>query len=138
MTYTVLVGIGVVFVILIDVGVLRTRRLASASFWLSYAIVLCFQLLTNGTLTGREVVRYNDESIIGSGNEVASPAFLGDGRIAYAPVEDLAFGFAFVLLTVSVWCWLGRVGVQSAPRSGPPRWRSDPEPGPAAGPGPGP
>ncbi|MDX6324500.1 MAG: hypothetical protein QOK15_854, partial [Nocardioidaceae bacterium] len=33
---------------------------------------------------------------------------LGDGRLGYAPVEDLAFGFALVLTTCVVWVLLGR------------------------------
>jgi len=33
---------------------------------------------------------------------------VGEGRLVYAPVEDLAFGFALVLTTSVVWVWLGR------------------------------
>ena len=40
---------------------------------------------------------------VGSGRVV----FLGDGRIAYAPVEDLAFGFALVLMSCAAWVWAG-------------------------------
>jgi hypothetical protein len=47
----------------------------------------------------------------------------GDGRIVFAPVEDLLFGFALVVLTQVLWVWLGRRGVQRTPYSGPPRVR---------------
>jgi hypothetical protein len=63
-----------------------------------------FQLLTNGWLTGRGIVRYDPDTIIGSGRV----SLFGDGRIAYAPVEDLGFGFALVLTSCVVWVWLGR------------------------------
>jgi hypothetical protein len=29
-------------------------------------------------------------------------------RLVYAPVEDLVFGFAMVLLTLDLWVWWGR------------------------------
>jgi hypothetical protein len=62
-----------------------------------------FQLLTNGWLTGRLIVTYDPDAILGSG----TVPFLGDGRIAYAPVEDLGFGFALVLATCALWVWWG-------------------------------
>jgi hypothetical protein len=37
---------------------------------------------------------------------------LGDGRLLYAPVEDVAFGFALVLQTLCWWVFWGRRGVQ--------------------------
>ena len=64
-------------------------------FWVSYAIVLAFQLIVNGVLTGLSIVRYSPKVIFG-------------WRVAWAPVEDLGFGFALVLLTLSTWVWLGR------------------------------
>lgn len=99
MTYTWCALAAVVVTLVIDLLVVRTRVVLTLQWWLSYVIVLIFQLLTNGWLTGRGIVRYLPESIIG-GREVP---FLGDGRIAYAPVEDLGFGFALVLFTVVVW-----------------------------------
>ena len=70
----------------------------------AYGIVVAFQLITNGWLTGRGIVRYSDHAILGSGRI----AFLGDGRIAYAPVEDLGFGFALVLTSCAAWVWAGQ------------------------------
>lgn len=81
--------------IAVDLVVLRTRLLARRAFWVSYAIVLAFQLLMNGVLAGLPVVSYDPRAILGP-------------RIARAPIEDIGFGFAMIALTLSVWVWLGR------------------------------
>ena len=111
MTYTVAAVLGVVAAALVDVALLRTWLLRRRAFWVSYAIVLFFQLLVNGVLTGLRIVRYDPAAIIG-------------WRVAYAPVEDLLFGFALVLITLSGWVWAGRRAAtrqRRAGRSGPPR-----------------
>ena len=95
--------VGVAVAVGVDLVVLRTRLLATSRWWLAYAIVLFFQLLTNGWLTGRGIVRYASDAIIGS----SRITFLGDGRVVWAPVEDLLFGFALVLLTCAAWVWVG-------------------------------
>lgn len=121
MSYTLLAAIGVVAVVIIDLWVLRTRLLTRKVFWTAYAIIIFFQLLTNAVLTGTKTVRYDGEAIIGNTTTTADPLpFLGAGRIAYAPVEDLLFGFALVVLTMSLWVFWGRRGVQRTPYSGPP------------------
>ncbi len=108
MTYTQLAVLGVVCAVVLDVWVLRTRLLGRKVFWVTYAILFGFQLLTNAVLSGTGVVRYAAASSLGSGEVV----FLGEGRIAYAPVEDLLFGFALVVATLSLWVWWGRRGLQ--------------------------
>jgi lycopene cyclase domain-containing protein len=121
-TYTQLAVLGVVVVVVLDVAVFRTRLVRRRVFWTSYAIVVFFQLVTNGVLTGLRIVRYDGAAIVGSSTPVdAPPPFLGDGRIAFAPVEDLLFGFALVVLTQVLWVWLGRRGLQRTPYAGPPR-----------------
>ncbi len=127
MSYTLIAVLAVLTVVVVDLFVLRTRLLLRADFWIAYAIMFCFQLLTNGVLTGREVVRYADDSFLGVGNDVAEPVFIGSGRLFFAPVEDLLFGFAMILLILAVWIWLGRRGLQRTPTSGPPRWRTPDE-----------
>lgn len=97
MTYTAAALLGVLGALVVDVVVLRTRLVTRLVFWITYPIIFAFQLLSNGVLTGLGVVRYNPAAILGP-------------RIAYAPVEDLAFGFALVLTSLSVWVWLGRRG----------------------------
>lgn len=98
MTYTAAALLGVSGALVVDLLVLRTRLVARGVFWATYPIVLGFQLLANGVLTGRGVVRYD-------------PAAVAGPRVAYAPVEDLLFGFALVLLALSLWVWLGRRGI---------------------------
>ncbi len=121
MTYTQLSVIGIVVVVVLDMLVFRTRLLGRRVFWVAYAIIVFFQLITNGILTGLAIVRYNGSAIIGSSTPVDQPPpFIGDGRIAYAPVEDLMFGFALVVLTLILWVWWGRRDVQRTPYSGPP------------------
>ena len=125
MSYTAIAVAAVVLAIIADIWLLRTRLIMRVDFWLAYAIMFVFQLLTNGVLTGREVVRYADDAIVGVGNDKASPQFIGGGRIFFAPIEDLMFGFALILWVLGVWVWLGRKGLQRIPVSGPPRWRKD-------------
>jgi hypothetical protein len=109
-------------VVALDLFVFKTKLLQRRVFWVSYSIVVFFQLVTNGVLTGFGIVEYDGEAIIGSSTPIDSPPpFIGDGRLVFAPVEDLLFGFCLVLLTLVIWIWLGRKGVQREPISGPPR-----------------
>lgn len=107
MTYTALAVLGVVFSLALDLAVLRTRLVTRRAFWVSYAILLAFQLVTNGWLTGRGIVRYDPAAVLGGAGAVP----FGRGRILYAPVEDIAFGFALVLQSLSWWVFWGRRGV---------------------------
>ena len=111
MTYSMAVVLGVCAALIVDTVVLRTRLVRRLTFWATYAIVAGFQLISNGVLTGRRVVRYAPTAIIGL-------------RVGYAPVEDLVFGFVVVLVTLSLWVWWGRRGVQAADPAPPPRWFS--------------
>jgi len=132
-TYTQLAIGSVIVVVLADLWVLRTRMVTRRVFWTAYAIMVFFQLITNGMFTGFGVVRYDGDAIIGETSpEVGPPPFIGEGRIAFAPVEDLLFGFALILLTIALWVFWGRRGVQCTPWAGPPIWRGGraPTPGP--------
>lgn len=100
MSYTVAAALGVAGALVLDLVVLRTRLVLSLGWWATYPIVLAAQLGSNGILTGRGVVRYDPDAILGL-------------RVVHAPVEDLAFGFALVLTALSVWVWLGRRGVDA-------------------------
>ncbi|MCU0295147.1 MAG: hypothetical protein MUF33_01845 [Candidatus Nanopelagicales bacterium] len=124
MTYTQIAVMAVLLALALD-QLLRTRLVTRKVFWVSYAIIVFFQLLSNGVLTGSGTVHYDGEVIIGSSSpEGARPPFIGDGRIAYAPMEDLLFGFAMILWSQALWIWFGRRGVQREPMSGPPVWQS--------------
>lgn len=85
----------VVVAVLVDLLILRTCLLRTRLFWASYAIVLFFQLIVNGILTGLEIVAYDPRVVVGI-------------RVAYAPLEDIGFGFGLVTLTLSAWTRLGR------------------------------
>ena len=106
MTYTQLAVAGVVLAVLMDLLVLRTRLLGRRAFWTAYAIVLFFQLLTNAWLTGRGIVRYDPDAVLGT-------------RVAYAPVEDLLFGFSLVVQSMAWWVWWGRREARGGPPAGP-------------------
>ena len=117
MTYTQIAVAMILATIVLDMWVLRTRLLTRKAFWTAYAIVIFFQLLTNGILTGFNIVRYNGDVIIGS----ATPVLIGDGRLFFAPIEDLMFGFSLVVQTMAWWVFWGRRGVQVEPKAGPVR-----------------
>jgi lycopene cyclase domain-containing protein len=109
MSYTQLVLVAMVAAIALDLFGLRTRLLMRKGFWAAYAIVVFFQLITNAWLTsswtvgsfrlGAPIVNYDEAKIIGL-------------RIAHAPIEDLGFGFALVLMTLSMWIYWGRRGLE--------------------------
>jgi lycopene cyclase domain-containing protein len=94
-SYSALAVTAVVGVLVVDLAVYRTRLVTRRAFWATYAIVLVFQLLMNGVLTGLGIVTYD-------------PATVWGPRIAYAPVEDLLFGFAMVTLTLASWAAVNR------------------------------
>ena len=102
MTYTAAALLAVPLTVALDVLVLRTRVLAQQAFWIAYAIILGFQLVTNGILTGQDVVRYDPGAVLGA-------------RFVFAPVEDLLFGFALVVQTLSWWTFWGARGAGRAP-----------------------
>jgi len=104
-SYTTAAIFGVLGALAVDLVILRTRLVTRRVWWVSYAIVLFFQLIANGVLTGRGIVRYD-------------PAAIAGPRVVFAPVEDLAFGFALVLLSLSVWARLNRYGGSRRPPAG--------------------
>ena len=99
MTYTQIALLAVCAVIVIDWFVLKTKLVSRKSFWTAYAIILFFQLISNWWLTSRGILTYDPETIIGV-------------RVAAAPVEDILFGFSMVTLTISLWIYWGRRGVE--------------------------
>ena len=96
MTYTGLAIFTLVTALLIELMALKTGILKRPQFYISYAIVVFFQLVTNGYLTGREIVLYDSDVILGL-------------RIVFAPIEDLLFGFSLVFLTMAIWTRIGMV-----------------------------
>jgi lycopene cyclase domain-containing protein len=98
--YTAASAAGVVLAVLLELRVLRTGMFRDPRYWTALAIVVCFQLLVNGVLTCPPIVSYDPTRILGP-------------RIACAPIEDLAFGFAMVTTTIALWR-------HAAPRPGDP------------------
>jgi lycopene cyclase domain-containing protein len=103
MSYTWLAVLGVLGAVALDLLVLRTNLVLHKAFWTAYAIMAFFQLVTNGVLTGLPIVRYDPGGIIG-------------WRLVYAPVEDLLFGFALIVVTLSLWVRLGARATTRADR----------------------
>ena len=99
MTYTHLALLMTVFAILFDLFVTRSKMVTRKSFWNAYSIMLFFQLITNWWLTSRGILTYDKDVIIGT-------------RIAAAPIEDLFFGFSMITMTISLWIYWGKKGVQ--------------------------
>jgi lycopene cyclase domain-containing protein len=108
--YTIAAVLAVMAVVAVDLLVARTRLLRRKAFWTAYGIVLFFQLIVNGLLTGLRIVRYNRGAITGV-------------RIAFAPIEDLLFGFALVTLTLILWVAVGRRAPARAEPATPPATR---------------
>ena len=80
----------VLVAVVFDLFILKSQMMTKGIFWLTYALILPFQLLTNWWLTSNQIVMYADSEIMGK-------------RLAGAPVEDLLFGFSMILLTLSAW-----------------------------------
>ncbi len=99
MVYTDIAIVAFIVSIIADRFLIKSKLLSRKVFWTSYAIILFFQLITNWWLTSRNIVMYNPDAIIGL-------------RIASAPVEDLFFGFALVLLVMNLWVFWGKRGIQ--------------------------
>ena len=85
------IALNAVFVaVVLDLFLFKSRMMTRGIFWLTYFLILPFQLLTNWWLTSNKIVMYADTEIIGQ-------------RLAGAPIEDLLFGFSMILLTISAW-----------------------------------
>jgi hypothetical protein len=126
MTYTTIGIIAVIIAVVADLYLFKTRMVTRKIFWASYAIIVFFQFITNGMFTGFQIVKYDGEAIMGSTSPIDTPPpLLGDGRIAFAPAEDILFGFSLILLSLSLWIFWGRRGVERTPLSGPPIWRKN-------------
>lgn len=90
MSYTGLALVAAAVALVLELTVIRSGLLRKGRFYAAYGIIVAFQFLTNGYLTKTGIVHYDPAAIIG-------------WRIFFAPVEDLLFGFALVLLTMAIW-----------------------------------
>ena len=99
MSYTQIALFAVACAAALDLYLLKSRLLLRKAFWTSYSILLPFQLLTNWWLTSRNIVMYDRRQILGP-------------RLASAPLEDIAIGFALILGVLALWVYWGRRGVE--------------------------
>ena len=96
--YTIAAVVGVVAVVVAELAWLRTGIFSTATYWISYAIVVFFQILVDGWLTklSAPIVLYNSEHF-------------SDVRVPFdIPVEDYLFGFALITLPIMLWERAGR------------------------------
>ena len=112
---------------------LRTRLVTRRAFWVAYAIVLAFQLRDErlADRPGHRAVRR------GRGGRWVQAVAFGQGRMLYAPVEDIGFGFALVLQSLAWWVFWGRREVRRAASAAAPPSEltyAGRRPGPAGGP----
>lgn len=85
----------VLVAVMLDLFIIRSKMLTRGIFWLTYGLILPFQLLTNWWLTSKQIVEYEEAEIIGT-------------RLAGAPIEDLLFGFSMIVLTLSLWDYFAK------------------------------
>jgi lycopene cyclase domain-containing protein len=96
--YAIASVVAVVAVVAVELFWLRTGIFTSLTYWISYAIILFFQVLVDGWLTklSAPIVLYNSDHIT-------------DVRVPFdIPVEDYLFGFALVTLPITLWERAGR------------------------------
>ena len=96
--YTVLTVTAVLVVIVLDLALIRTRLLATVSFWITLSIMWGFQILVDGWLTKLRapIVIYDEAS------------FSGVRIFLDSPIEDFGFGFAMIVTTLMVWETMAR------------------------------
>ena len=98
-TYTFVAVVAMSIAVVTDMLVLRTGLLAQRAYWISLAIMVFFQVFIDGWLTRARstIVVYDRHGMSGV-------------RVFFnTPVEDFGFGFALILLTLSIWTRLTRL-----------------------------
>ena len=97
--YTLLTGVAIVGVVLLELCWFRTGIFGSLQYWVSMIIVFAFQIPVDGWLTklSDPIVIYNPEQMLG----IRAPWDI--------PIEDFGFAFAMVTLAILLWRrWLTR------------------------------
>lgn len=97
LAYTVPALASVVVVAAVELLWLRTGIFRTLRYWLAMAIVLGFQVPVDGWLT-----KLSDPIVLYAEDEMTGVRFPWD-----IPVEDFAFGFGMVTLTMMLWVRLG-------------------------------
>ena len=91
--YTLLTGVAIVGVVLLELCWFRTGIFGSGQYWVSMIIVFAFQIPVDGWLTKltAPIVLYDDQHTTG----VKFPFDI--------PIEDFLFGFALVTAVLLLW-----------------------------------
>ena len=55
----------VLVAVLLDLFILKSQMITRGIFWITYALILPFQLLTNWWLTSKNIVMYSSDQIFG-------------------------------------------------------------------------
>ena len=77
-------------VLLLDLGILRTRVSLQSATWKAAACLGLLTLFFDNLMTGLPIVTYNPEFILGL-------------RLGYAPVEDFAYALAASILVPALY-----------------------------------
>lgn len=103
--YTLLTGLSIVVVVLIELFVARSGIFRKPAYWIAMAICLGFQIPVDGWLTklSNPIVLYNPQHMLG----IRFPWDI--------PIEDFGFGFAMLTLTLIVWQTLKNRRVRQEP-----------------------
>jgi lycopene cyclase domain-containing protein len=87
--YTFLAAGSVVLVLLLD-RMLRTHVVRKRAYWIAVCVMFVFKIPSNGYLTWRPIVMYN-------------PAYFLGIRVGTIPLEDFAYGYGLITLTLVLW-----------------------------------
>ncbi|MEQ7124372.1 lycopene cyclase domain-containing protein [Actinopolymorpha sp. B11F2] len=96
--YTVAAALSVPAVVALELLVLRTHLFRRPAYWLTVVIVLGFQILVDGWLT-----KLSAPIVVYAPRQASGIRFPWD-----IPVEDFAFGFSLMTLTILLWERLAR------------------------------
>ena len=91
--YTLPAVVGLVVVVWLELGLLRTGLFGKPAYWISMSIVIGFQTLVDGWLTklSAPIVIYDEHHTIG----IRFPFDI--------PVEDFLFGWALITAVLLLW-----------------------------------
>jgi lycopene cyclase domain-containing protein len=106
--YTVWAASAVLGALLVELVWARTGLLRRPAYWVTMAITWGFQVPVDGWLTklSAPIVIYNPQ-------ELSGVRFPWD-----IPIEDFAYGFALITLTLTLWLRLGGRGAEVGPKDG--------------------
>lgn len=88
--YTFLALIAVLFAVVTDVTILKTRLVFNKKYWVFWIVMFCLIFIVNGYLTWRPIVIYGEGQYLGT-------------RLFTIPIEDFFYGFALLTLNISIW-----------------------------------